>query len=80
MQTQYTTHIRQITWRVPSSSRPGVTYTVTAGGWDGELRCSCPARGVCRHMRQVARQEAPPPRVRVTCRPAGGRARTRAEV
>lgn len=41
------------TLRIPSASRPGVAYQV-ARGRDGEVRCSCPATGPCKHQRIFA--------------------------
>lgn len=43
------------TWKVPSSSRPGLVYTVRR--IDDEYFCSCPAYSECWHIKYVKRQE-----------------------
>jgi hypothetical protein len=64
--------IRSITWTVPSTTTPGVTYLVRADSPTGLLRCSCPAsqypktRGRCWHLKAVHAGMAGKPRVRVT--------------
>lgn len=45
-------------WLAPSWEQPGVVYElheVLVGG-NVELRCSCPARGVCKHIRLFQRR------------------------
>lgn len=42
-------------WRIPSSSKPGVSYLLEADG-SGDVTCSCPGfeyRGQCSHARQL---------------------------
>ena len=36
---------------IPSSSNPGVWYLLT--GKENNLRCSCPARVECRHLKDI---------------------------
>lgn len=73
---QYRTVIREITWDIPSRTTPGRTHQIKADGFDGELRCSCPARSACWAIKAVARGDGGRPRIRVSCLPLVKRVRT----
>jgi len=56
-------------WTVPSATTKGVTYEVTADTATGELRCNCPARVTCWHIKSVAVGQAGRPRLSASSRP-----------
>jgi hypothetical protein len=67
-QTAYHFTARDLTWSAPSD-RGVATYTVRASAFDGELRCSCPARVTCKHIRRALAGELGKPRCKVTQEP-----------
>ncbi len=60
---------RDLTWSAPSDTNADTTYTVTASAFDAELRCSCPARKTCKHVRRALAGELGKPRCKVTQAP-----------
>ena len=54
-----------LTWTVPSATTRGVSYEVKADVVTGELRCNCPARRVCWHVKACAAGAMGKPHIRV---------------
>lgn len=65
--------VKSIVYRVPSSTREGVVYDVALNPFTMRpMSCTCPARVVCRHQKQIAAGNLPgKPRVRIGPRPVG---------
>lgn len=52
--------LKAITYDVPSSSRPGITYVVALNPFTlRPMSCNCPARVVCKHQKAIAAGQLP---------------------
>lgn len=67
--TPYTYRARDLTWQASSDTNAGAVYTITASAFDAEMRCSCPARVTCKHIRRALAGELGKPRCKVTQEP-----------